>query len=60
MILDHPTKMIGWNVTLAGGDTFFIEANKVETEGGALILRGLKDVFIVSFGPGAWLEVQRA
>lgn len=49
-----------WQVTTAGGETHAIEGAKLETEGGALVITDYDGSLVVAFGPGAWLEVQRA
>lgn len=50
-----------WQVTVASGETHKITGEVLLTEGGALIIVKPGDGDLeVAFGPGAWLEVQRA
>lgn len=67
MILDHPPYSPSqhkqppkYQVTIANGETVEIIGSKLATEGGALVIYDLKGGLEVAFGPGAWLEVQRA
>lgn len=61
MILDHAhSGTIDWQVTIANGKTVTIKGSALETEGGALVIKKPGGQLEVAFGPGAWLEVQRA
>jgi hypothetical protein len=60
MILSDPGTSTTYQVTIANGETVKIIGGRLETEGGALVIRQPRGGLEVAFGPGAWLEVQKA
>lgn len=60
MILADPGTSQTYQVTIANGETVEIIGGRVETEGGALVIQKSRGGLEVAFGPGAWLEVQKA